>query len=55
MSAIQLYSMEIRVSEAWFILSAQTKEKLKEAFHVLNPGISFDEKLIEKTKIQKRQ
>ena len=52
-SSIQLYSMEIKYREAWFVLSAQTTEKLQEAFYALNPGIYFDSGMIEKTKISK--
>ena len=52
-SAIQLYSMEIKYRDAWFVLSAQTTEKLKEAFYALNPAIYFDAGMIEKTKISK--
>ena len=52
-SSILLYSMEIKYREAWFILSAQTEDKLKDAFYALNPGVSFDARMIEKTKVTK--
>tara|TARA_R110002153_G_scaffold40949_4_gene117042 strand:+ start:205 stop:375 length:171 start_codon:yes stop_codon:yes gene_type:complete len=52
-NCIQLYSMEIKYREAWFVLSAQTKEKLKDAFYALNPGVCFDARMIQKTKVTK--
>ena len=52
-SSIQLYSMEIKYCDAWFVLSAPTKERLEDAFYALNPGVCFNARMIEKTKLTK--